>query len=257
MQTRVCLILFASMMLRAERCDPPAGLHDFVQSLPDRGRERRDQIEQRLAGDPENFWLTRLWLDSSVYEKRAIREKYRKRFEAHPESLDDEYLYARSLVGFDTKEALRIYARILQKDADYPWVHYSQLEIFRASAFHDRDKLRGSFETITGECPSWTEPYRYLVAMNDDGIAPAAARLRGVIERSKDRSVLALYSTLWTAEFRTRAKSEEETRIAADVQRLRDLDGPHETIANGARWIGDTVLAREMTPPRKPDLFTT
>jgi len=196
-----------------------------------------------------------LFLDNAIYERRAVREQYRKRFEEHPDSIDDYYLYGRSLVGSDTQEALRIYSAILARDPDYPWVHYSQLLVFRSSAFRDRVKLEASFEALTRVCPSWTEPYRYLTSMDEDAASRAAARLRGIITRSTDPVDARLYPLLWQTELRVRPKSEqdaEKQRIAEDLRRLRELDADHALIANGARLIGDAQLAKEMTPPPKP-----
>jgi thiol-disulfide isomerase/thioredoxin len=255
MRKRACLVLFVSTVAWAARCDPPAQIAEFVRTFPESGDKRRAAIEERLKSDPDDFWLNRLFLDGSVYERRPIREKYEPRFQEHP-GLDSQYLYGRSLVGFNTKEALRVYSAILEKDPEYPWVHYSQLEIYRAEAFRDRAKLRASFDALTRVCPAWIEPYRYLTAMEDDAIAERAERLRALLEKSTDPRELKLYSTLWSAEFRVRAKEQdaERQRVAADLSRLRQFDGVQAVIANGARLIGDDALAKETTPPRPPDV---
>ncbi len=94
------IVLFAVFagVARGERCDPPPRLAEFVRTLPDDNAKRRAAIEERLKSDPEDFWLNRLFLDRSVYQRSAIREPYRQRAEAHPGNLEDEYLYGRSLV---------------------------------------------------------------------------------------------------------------------------------------------------------------
>jgi thiol-disulfide isomerase/thioredoxin len=262
MRSRVWLILFVwiifcSKLAWAERCDPPASIAEFLRMLPNDNRERLAVIRDRLKSSPEDFWLNRLLLDGLVYERSSTRDTYRKRYAANPESLDNQYLYGRSLVGFDTKEALRIYADILEKDPDYPWVHYSELEIYRSEAFRDRRKLRASFDTLAHVCPGWIEPYRYLTALDDDALAAYASRLRAMLEASNDPRALKLYSTLWSAEFRVRPKAEwdvEKERIATDLRRLREIKGVQTTIAGGAKLIGDDALAKEMTPPPTPDV---
>jgi thiol-disulfide isomerase/thioredoxin len=161
------------------------------------------------------------------------------------------------LVGFSTPEALRIYADILAKDPDYPWVHYSLLEIYRSAAFRDRAKLRSSFDTLTRVCPRWIEPYQYLTALDDDALAAGAAWLRTMLEATQNPRDLKLYSTLWSAEFRVLTKADGDAakrRVAADLKRLREIGGVDATIAYGARLIGDTALVKEMTPARKPDV---
>jgi hypothetical protein len=200
MATRVCMILFFSTLTWAERCDLPAQITQFLRTLPEDNGERHKIIGETVKSSPNDFWLNRLFLDGSVYERSAIREKYRVKFEAD-RSVENQYLYGRSLVGFDTKQALRIYSEILEKDPDNPWVHYSQLEIYRSQAFRNREKLRVSFDTVTRACPSWTEPYRYLTALDDDTLVPRAERLRAMLDASKDPRELRSYSTLWSAEF--------------------------------------------------------
>jgi hypothetical protein len=138
----ICAILLFSAIACAERCDPPAQIVEFVRTLPDHRDEQHASIARRLEASPDDFWLNRLFLESAAFNHSAVREKYRDKYTAHPDSLDDEYLYARSLVRSDTKEALRIYASILEKDPDYPWVHFSQLEIYRSPRFLDRAKVR-------------------------------------------------------------------------------------------------------------------
>ncbi len=253
MAIRFCALLLFSTLAWGERCDPPARIVQFLGTLPEDSHERHKAIGEALESSPDDFWLNRLFLDGSVYERSAIREKYLAKFDQN-RSLDNEYLYGRSLVGFDTKQALRIYAEILAKDPDNPWVHNSQLQIYNSPAFRDRAKLRASFDAVTRACPGWIEPYRYLTALDDDALAQPAERLRAMLEASKDPRELRLYSALWAAEFRLKRAGEKES-VAADLKRLRGIDGTRATVAAGARLIGDDALAKEMTPPRPFDIF--
>jgi thiol-disulfide isomerase/thioredoxin len=246
------LVVFSTMAW-AQRCDPPAPTAKLLQTLPDNFSNRRKLLEEMLKTRPGDFWLNRALVDGAVYQRAAIREKYRVRYETDP-STENQYLYGRSLVGFDTKQALQIYSAILSQEADNPWVHSSQLEIYRSEAFRDRTKLLASFDAVTRACPSWTEPYQYLMSLDDSMLAPRAARLRTLLETSKDPWGLRLYSTLWSAEFRLN-QDEEKARVAADLRRLREITGIQATIAAGAKLIGDDALAKEMTPPRPFDVF--
>ena len=253
MTTRVCVFLLFASVGWAQRCDPPAEIHELLRTLPEDNGARHKALGEAVQSKPENFWLNRLFLDGSVYEPSAIRERYRARFEANP-SAENQYLYGRSLVGSDTKQALRIYGQILEEDPDNPWVHFSQLEIYRSEAFRDRAKLRASFEAVARACPSWSEPYRYLSAVDDEALAPAADRLRKLLEASKDAQDLRQYTALWAAEFRSK-REDEKARVAADLKRLGEIEGMQATIAAGAKLIGDDALAKKMTPPRPFDIF--
>ena len=262
MRSRMLLILFLwtvafSYLAKADPCDSPARISEILRKLPDGNHERHAAFGEQAKYNPDDFWINRLFLDGSVYEHTPIRERYKGRFDARPGDLDSEYLYGRSLVGFSTPEALRIYADILAKNPDYSWVHYSLLEIYRSTAFRDRAKLRASFDTLTRVCHAWIEPYQYLTALDDDALPVAAGRLRTMLEATQDPRDLRLYSTLWSAEFRVLAKADgdaEKRRVAADLKRLREIGGVDATITNGARLIGDTSLVREVTPARKPDV---
>jgi thiol-disulfide isomerase/thioredoxin len=256
----LCVLLLA-VPVWADRCTLPADIADFIQSLPiDRGA-RHDAIGEALKPKPDDFSLNRLFLDGSVYERRAVREQYQHEYEAHFGDLDFAYLYARSLVGSNTPEALKIYAQILAKDPDYPWVHLSQLEIYRAEAFRDRKKLESSFVTLRRACPSLWEPYEYLGEIeNTELVAREATRLREFLTTSKDPRRLSLHRALWAAEFRVRPKTESDAErqvVAEDLKRLRAFESIPElqsVLTNGARLAGDDAFAKEIAAMRKPDL---
>lgn len=97
--------IFGSKVVRAGRCDPPQPISEFSRTLLDDNRERHAAIGERLKSSPEDFSLNRRFLDGSVYERGAIRDKYKKRFAANPDNVDNQYLYGRSLVGVQYKRS--------------------------------------------------------------------------------------------------------------------------------------------------------
>lgn len=155
------------------------------------------------------------------FEPQAERDRYSSLLSRNPGSLDDQYLLARSLVGGNTGEALRQYSKILERDPDYPWVHLSQLEIFKAEGFRDRNRLQASFETFTRVCPSSIAPYHYLDQIPDHDLATrAAARLRLMLKDAPSERDLTAYPVLWKVELQILPNEEETRRIAEDVKRL-------------------------------------
>jgi|GEM_PF-644475 len=254
-----CVFLLA-VPVWADRCTLPAGVAEFVQTLPAERGARHQSLGEAARAKPDDFHLNRLFLDGSVYEKQAVREQYRREYETHPGDLDYTYLYARSLVGSNTPEALRVYSQILAKDPDYPWVHLSQLEIFRAEPFRDRKKLESSFMTLRRACPALWEPYEYLGEIDNAGlVAREAANLRELLATSKDPRTVVLYRALWAAEFRGRSPAGQEVErqiVAADLKRLGALERTPElrtVLANGARLTGDQTLVKELAPPPRFD----
>jgi hypothetical protein len=257
----LCVLLLAAPAW-ADRCEVPPAVADFFQGLPSDGRDRHIALGEASKDKPGDFTLNRMFLDGSVYERRAVRERYQREFEAHPDSVDSAYLYARSLVGSHTPDALKIYAQILAKDPEYPWVHLSQLEIYRAEAFRDRQKLAASYETLRRVCPSEWKAFEYLGEIEDTAfVAREAARLREFLAASKDPRSLRLYRVLWAAEFRIRPKPEHDAErriVAEDLKRLRPFESLPDiqtVMTNGARLAGDDALTREIASKRPPDVF--
>jgi thiol-disulfide isomerase/thioredoxin len=257
----LCVLLLAAPAW-ADRCTVPTAVEEPVRNLPSESRARHAAIGEALKSNPDDFTLNRMFLEGQVYERRTVRERYQHEFEMHPDSLDSAYLYGRSLVGSNTREALKIYAQILAKDPDYPWVHLSQLEIYRAEAFRDRRKLAASYMIVRQVCPTEWKPFEYLSEIEDtDFVAREAAQLRRLLAASKEPHSLRLYRVLWAAEFRVRPKEEHDAErriVAEDLNRLRPFESLPEiqtVIANGARLIGDDALAKEMAAKRPPDQF--
>jgi len=216
------LVFLAPMMRAAERCDVPPGFSP-----------------------------------NGVLVPKAERERFRALLAQHPDSLDYQYLQARSLVGTNSKEALRLYAQILEKDPDYPWVHLSQLEIFKAEGFRDRAKLQASFETFTRVCPSSIAPYFYLDQIPDHDLAVrAAAKLRVMLKDAKSEPDLEAYRVLWNVELQELRNEEETRQIAEDVKRLMPLEkSPRigSLVQRGAALDGDRPLEIQMaTENRAP-----
>src|SRR6266542_3466874 len=129
MRVLAFLLISLTVACAADRCSPPLELAEFVNTLPADNSARRAAIQERLKQTPGDPTLHRMFVDSSVYERKPIHERYQRLLVNHAGSLDYQYFQARSLVGSDTRQALQIYARILEKDPDYPWVHLSQLEV--------------------------------------------------------------------------------------------------------------------------------
>jgi len=238
-----------------EQCEP-----DYINTLPAESSDRRAVLEDRLQQTPDDFTLNRLFLSASVYGRSPIRERYQRLFAAHPDSLDYQYLRARSLVGSNTKEALRIYGQILDKDPDYPWVHLSQLEIYRSPVFRDRQKLQASFSVMTRVCPAMFAPYGYLNEIPDNALAAHAAQfLRAMLRALQSPRQLAYYRNLWAVEFRLLPAAEhnqERKQIAEDLMQLLPFEHDpliRPVIKNGAELDGDDALAKRMAAEPQAD----
>jgi thiol-disulfide isomerase/thioredoxin len=252
------LLFVVNLAQGAERC-VTADLTSLYEGLPTESYARMPALAERVKGSADHN-VHRAFLESSVYQRRPEREYYKGLAESNPESLDHQYLYARSLVGSNTPEALKLYSAILAKDPEYPWVHLSQLEIYRAPAFRDRAKLGVSFAVIRRICPALLKPFSYLSEVTEnETVARAAADLRLALKTATKPEDLRLYSTLWAAEFRLQPSGQQDAlrrQIAEDLKRLLALPKArqlHSVLENGAKLSGDTALAQRLTAERPAD----
>ncbi|MBI4910535.1 MAG: hypothetical protein HY820_43380 [Acidobacteria bacterium] len=84
----VVCILGCAVAGAEERCSPLAELKTFADSLPSYGPGLVEPIEKRLADSPDSMVPHGMLVDSSVYARRPVRERYQKMLAEHPESLD-------------------------------------------------------------------------------------------------------------------------------------------------------------------------
>jgi thiol-disulfide isomerase/thioredoxin len=252
------LLLLVNLAQGADRC-ATADLTSLYEGLPTESFARMPALAERVKGSKETD-VHRAFLELSVYQRRPEREYYKSLAESNPQSEDHQYLYARSLVGSNTPEALKLYASILAKDPEYPWVHLSQLEIYRAPAFRDRAKLAASFAVIRRVCPALLKPFSYLSEVTEnETVAQAARDLRIALKNVAKPEELRLYSTLWAAEFRLLPSGQHEplrTQIGEDLKRLLALPKDrqlHSVLENGAKLSGDTALTQRLTAERPAD----
>ena len=240
------LFLLCPAALWGASCDMPAAVEQFRRSLPEDRELRLDVLKNRAGAEPTNFHIQRLYVDSSVYWRKADRDHYQALLEDHPADLNYRYLYARSLLGSNSREAIQQFRAILEKDSEYPWVHVPLMEIYRSDTFKDLPALRASFQKITSLCPGLLAPYQYLGQVDDPVFVSRAARhLRQLLASTSDRDDLGLYASLWAAEFRTTPKSEQEAlrkQVAVDMERLKgaeDYPPVRHALHVGAQLRGD------------------
>jgi thiol-disulfide isomerase/thioredoxin len=232
-------------------CRPPAAVEDFRRTLPADPDLRRAAVEERLQKTPDEFFLHRLYLEPAPYTRQRAVDRYRRLFQEYPNDINYTYLYARALVGRNTPEALRLFQTILEKDPAYPWVHLTRLEIYRSNLFRDLSKLRASFTAFLEVCPESVEPYRYLRHVEDKELAvKAAGRLRALLAKTNDPEDLALFSDLWSAEFRVNPPSEHDRLRKQVIQDLQRVKSDRRALQTAARLTADKQLEQAAKQPR-------
>ncbi len=257
-------ILMPAALIAADACRVPSEVEAFRLSLPSDRLLRSVAIADRLRTEPDSFFVHRMLLERSVYQHKDVRDRYATMAERHPSDLNYEYLHARSLLGNNSPEALRLFKGILAKEPAFPWVHSPMMQIYASEGFRDLPALRASFEAFTRECPDSLEPYRYLSYVETGPVLEQhAKRLRALLEKARDPDDLGLYSSLWSAEFRAATLAQHDAlrkQVAVDIQRLRALpEASHPAIrralSSGARLIDDKQLEADSQVRDRLEVF--
>ena len=152
-----------------------------------------------------------------------VIEEYRKLASEHAGSMAARYLYARSLVGRRTRQAVDLFEQLAGQHAEFPWPH---LALAGAHAKGGRQHLEHFFRL----CPGKLNEASYTALM--EAGAPelrrtVAGAARKELSASKFPSRLADYHYLWALEIADAGPSERAAlvkRIREDAARLRLLD---------------------------------
>jgi thiol-disulfide isomerase/thioredoxin len=240
--------LLAMLPVGAQQCvsdydgsysDAPADVQAAIFAAM--GPAPRQSGDERVAGAkkvreqlPSDYSAHRFYQYTSYYSKgyrgffsSALQEEYRKLLDAHPESLMYLMMYARTLVGSNTPEAVRLFDKILTREPNYQPPRLKLLEIYSTPAFRDNAKLVANADAFWKVCPDSLSPYAYIKGVSDAAFnARAAARLRKLLEGRTDYEALGLYGTLWSMEFKTVPLSEQEPvreRVRKDAEFLKSV----------------------------------
>jgi thiol-disulfide isomerase/thioredoxin len=231
----VILLLLAAWPLAAQICEAPPDVKAAIAAatLPASKplEERADAARKVRDRFPSDYYAHRFYQEQYIFSAtfaKSMREEYKTLLYSHPDDLMYQMLYARTLKGIDTRQAIALLDKILQKDPNYTLAHQKFTEIYSAPAFLDLPKLRLHLEAYWQGCPSSLVGYNFLTRYDDvNFLKTAAARLRHLLEGRTDNEALGFYSQLWAVEFKTVPLAGQEPvrdRIRADAARLRALD---------------------------------
>src|SRR5215813_10896871 len=83
----------------------------------------------------------RAYIRSTEWKERdKIIAEYKARHEQKPDSLAFAYLYGLTLVGRQSKEAIKLFNGALEKDPKFPWPHLSLVNVFSSEAFLNKEE---------------------------------------------------------------------------------------------------------------------
>lgn len=170
----------------------------------------------------------------------AMSAEYRARLEKSPNDPVAQYLYARTLVGRQTKEAVSL----LERAAQLPQAHLFLLILYGGnSSFSDPAKLQAHLQNFRATCPESLEYHsRLFPATNKELLNTATTMFRAQIKERRDAEALAAYARLWLMERNNLAPAEARQLQEDDLKRLRALN-----LTTEKDWFGALLAGYRQT----------
>jgi thiol-disulfide isomerase/thioredoxin len=179
----------------------------------------------------------------------AIQEEYRALRDKHPDDSVYGALYARALIGAQTKQAIP-----LLEQAAFPPALVELARIHSSQTFYDENKLRADVTAYEKVCPASPAIYAHVGRIAGEAFSREhAPKLRKLLEGRTDAESLHLYNLLWTMEFKSVPLPEQEPvrqRVREDAVRLRAMGADNAAAmkalthayqilgdADGKKWI--------------------
>ncbi|HEX4947311.1 MAG TPA: redoxin family protein [Blastocatellia bacterium] len=286
------LLLAATISLaqtNANSCAPAGEVKEGLRQVAKLGeqdqpyKQRREQqiamVQTLLKKFPQDFHLQMRYQNDRRYDrvtdKDALLAEYRALKEKHPNDPGAQYLYARLLVGRNTKDAIAELDKLVARAPDFPWSYLELAEIYNYPNFRDAAKSTANLKQWRTKCPDSMNGF-YLLSRGTDKelMAATAQALRARLEAAKDQEEIGNWDNLWTLMFKLKPvpeHSQVRQQVAEDVKRLRaqNLNTKEWLQAlqagyrmaddkDGRRWAEDEMLrlfpksdaAKQMTQTR-------
>jgi hypothetical protein len=247
-----------------DACGPGPAVKAAIDQLPQHTpadtlweflEKRLAAVQSLLRQHPDNVFVQRAYVSlmnsSSMERDKAIAE-YKARHEQSPGNAQLAYLYALTLVGRQTPEAIKLLDAALEQDPKFPLPHLELVTIYRSHAFLDRTQSMFHLKAYLDACPVSLDGYGALTGVGDkEVLRPYAEKLRALIESRSDADAVGAYLTLWSLEFKARPSSEYDAlrrQVNQDIARLRQLkleDKPewYRALGDGYRLVNDPKQA--------------
>ena len=238
-----CLLLtpeFVAAQSSGNYCEPsPAVKEDFRKlaaiddaDLPYKTRRDRQHamLQELLKKHPGDFHVQRrfqIHRQSGFFVDRdALVAEYREQMQKNANDPQAAYLYARLMIGRNTKEAIAILQKLGQQSPDFPWTHIQLAEIYTYANFRNPGQSNERLKQWIVQCPSAIHGIAMITRSGDTEMMTAAAqRVRTRLEASKDIDDLSYWDDLWTLEFKLKPVPEHpelRKKIAEDLKRIRE-----------------------------------
>lgn len=274
-RTRFQLFLLASFLLLPslafpqaanDYCEPSpaikaelkkvASVHEEQIPFSARLKKQKTMLQELVSKHPNDFHLQRRYQDSRragfYYDADALIVDYRTQMEKKPNDALAVYLYARILVGRQTKEAMALAQKLTQQSPDFPWPHLTLAEIYNYPSFKDVAKSKDHLKQWIAKCPNERQSFNLIARLGDNEMTTVAAeRLRKILESSSNNDDFAYWDNLWTFQFKLKPVPEHaqlRQQIGEDIKAIRakNLNTKEwlQALQAGYRQVGDKAGQR-------------
>jgi len=228
-----------------------ANVYDEDLSFKVRIERQKTMLQELLSKYPDDFFVQRRYQDNRragfFADTDALLADYRAQMEKKPNDPVTVYLYARMLVGRNTKEAIALEEKLTQQAPDFPWTQLQLAEIYNYQNFRDVAKSKDHLKQWIAKCPNETASLSLLSRVGDKEMMTAAAqRLRTRLASSTSNEDLGYWENLWTLSFKVKSVPEHpqlRQEIAEDLKqiRARNLNTKEwfQTLQAGYKQLGD------------------
>jgi len=255
-------------------CEPTPEVREALDALPDYRQApamtdwqvylgRLAALKALRARYPNDVFIQRKYIESTTsmrgVDKVSLEEKgkadadFKARYEQNPIDPRTRYLYALTLVGRDTPQAIKLFKSALQNDSGFMLPHLMLVGIYVSTAFLDKKEALVQARAFLDACPANFEGYGSLSWVGDnDDLTRYARQLRGILQNRSDDDAISAYQTLWSLEFKAHPASDYESlrkQVGDDLVGLRRMNreesrGWYETLEQGYQLTKDKNQAQ-------------
>ena len=219
-------------------CGPAPAVKLALDGLPEQtpAQTAREAYEQRSAAIqallhkyPGDVFVEKAYISfmGDITHREKMIAEYKARHDQNPEDAKADYLYALTLVGRRSSEAIRLFNDALTRDPNFAPPHLQLMSIYSSPVFMDKEKRIAHLKAYLEACPSSFEGYDSLTRLDDKDVQSTySAKLRSLIANRTDPDAVGAYTTLWSLEFKLHPPSEYEPlrkQVSQDLERIRQL----------------------------------
>lgn len=226
-------------------------------------QRQKTMLQELVSKHPDDFYVQRRYQDirraGFFIDNDALIADYRAQMEKKPDDPVGVYLYARLLIGRQTREAIALAEKLAQQTPDFPWTHLQLAEIYNYPNFRDVAKSKDHLKQWMAKCPGEKASLSLISRMGDKEMMNAAEqRLRTLLDSSTNEEDLPYWDTIWTLSFKLKAVPEHpqlRQQIAEDLKKIRArnlntkewlqaLQAGYKQVGDkeGQRWADDEMM---------------